>query len=276
MEYENRKEGLSLGTSSNEGLKKRLMRRSIRELLAIGAICVGVGALIAEQAKAAPVNRGRATVVASHGPASSKNLERPRKLPGRGTKVFVPTFESTEARLNTAWADHVLNERLNSEKQIEVYDSPSGKITIIGNGNFIQQSRAALDLLQNKTPNHFKLVVDNMGMILQVDRGSGMNPWFDPTIFFATDEQFRPGTSWYAGVLVHDANHSIQWKDYKKAHPNQPVPPDIYSGETAERECTKIQLAALEQIGAPQDQIDWAKAALETRYWEIPHEKRDW
>ncbi len=64
------------------------------------------------------------------------------------------------------------------------YESPFGKIEIIGNENFVKQTTDTLDLLQSKAPDYFKMVVDNMGVILRVLHGSGMNPWENPPRFF--------------------------------------------------------------------------------------------
>lgn len=160
----------------------------------------------------------------------------------------------------------------------EVYKSPIGEIEIIGNDNFIEQTRAALDLLQFKAPDYFKMVVDNMGIILRVKTGSSIQVEKTPPRFFASDRLFESGTAWYAGDIVHDANHARQWRTYHYAHhPNEIVPRDVYYGEKAERECIAVQAKALAEIGAPQDQIDWlVEHAADSRYWDTPANAREY
>ncbi|MBI2589022.1 hypothetical protein HYW35_02360 [Candidatus Saccharibacteria bacterium] len=159
----------------------------------------------------------------------------------------------------------------------EIYKSPVGEIKIIGNDNFIEQTKAALDLLQSKAPDYFKMVVDNMGIILRVKSGSSIQVEKTPPRFFASDRLFEAGTAWFASTMVHDGNHALQYRKYEKEHPGQVVPEDVFFGEKAELECIAIQADALTEIGAPQWQIDWlTNYAAQTKYWNIPNNQHDW
>ncbi len=163
-----------------------------------------------------------------------------------------------------------------NETQTKTYESSFGNIKITGTEDFIEQTSAALALLQSRAPDYFKMVVENMGEIVRVRRGSGMNPWDNPPRFFASDRLFEGGIPWGAGDIAHDANHSRQWARYAKEHPGQPVPDAVHSGEEAERECLKIQSEVLLQIDAPKNQIDYVNRVIETRYWEEPAYKHDY
>lgn len=157
-----------------------------------------------------------------------------------------------------------------------IFESPAGKIKITGNENFIQETTFALALLQSKAPEDLKRVVDNVGIILSVLHGSGINSWEKSPRFFVSDRLFEAGTAWYASVIVHDAVHSELYHQWAKNHPGQRVPDSVYAGKAAELKCLKIQAGVLAKIGGPQWQIDYVNNVAKTKYWEKPYNQRDW
>lgn len=243
-------------TSRTNGLKHHaktmgaeLMVASVAGISLLGGLATTAHSSILENGpKVISTNRG--------GTSSGSKTQLDGGLPGR-PNMFI------QGEINTPYT--------------EIYRSPVGEIQIIGNDNFVEQTKAALDLLQTEAPDYFKMVVDNMGVILRVKFGSGMNPWDNPPRFFASDKLFASGTAWYAGSIVHDANHSKQWHDYIKKHPGQYVPESVFSGEKAELECIALQAKALEEIGAPQVQIDYLlNTAAKSKYWETPTNTHDY
>ena len=51
------------------------------------------------------------------------------------------------------------------------------------------------------------------------------------------------------------------------------VPRDIWSGEKAEMQCLEFQISFLEEIGAPEHEIEYAKSLRGTNCWDAP---RSW
>jgi hypothetical protein len=202
-----------------------------------------------------------------------RNLRSKAKYAGAfiaSTVSLMGALPHSAAASPTEHPSHFLQTEID-EIHTQFYESGQGSIEIIGNDNFIEQTTAALDLLQAKAPEYFQLVVKNMGIILRVKTGSSMQVDENPPRFFASDRLFEAGIPWYAGDIVHDANHERQWRSYHEAHPNEPVPTDVFYGEKAEKECIAVQAKVLKEIGAPKDQIDWlVNHAADTHYWTTP------
>lgn len=251
------KRAAGVETSGQRPNNRSRARRVGAEVMTFAAVGLSVVGGLSNPAHAAIFGNGpKAGLSHKGGPSSGSKTQFGGDLPSR-PNMFI------QGEINAPYS--------------EVYKSPVGQIEIIGNDNFVEQTRAALDLLQLKAPDYFKMVVDNMGVILRVKFGSSMNPWDNPPRFFASDKLFHAGTAWYAGSIVHDANHSKQWHDYIKKHPGQNVPNSVFSGEKAELECIALQAKALAEVGAPQNQIDYLlNVAAKNKYWETPSNQHDY
>jgi hypothetical protein len=147
-------------------------------------------------------------------------------------------------------------------------------IDIRGSEEFKAWTQQALDLLRAKAPLEHELVMNSIAIIESVAAGSGI---------FVQEKRFRVGEQtayapghprdqqliWYAGAMVHDANHRDLFAK------NQP-----YSGKDAEVACLKVQKAALLKIETTsyfsnyiQGLIDTADTAANP-YWTQPN--RHW
>ncbi len=145
----------------------------------------------------------------------------------------------------------------------------SDTIKIQGDATCHQQTEAALNYLKNRAPDYFTMVEKYIGEVDCVEAGSGINAFEHPPRFLAGRATREAGTEWYAGALVHDANHSKLFNDYKKQHPLDGDPPaSVWTGENAERLCIEVQVKALHEAGAPQWVFDSLKKSLDSRYWE--------
>jgi len=118
---------------------------------------------------------------------------------------------------------------------------PAG-FEIRGADAFKTWTQQALDLLKTKAAPEYQLVADNVWIIESVTAGSGMvvkEKRFkvgDETAHvpgYTTDQQLI----WFAGTIVHDANHSAQFAQ------NQ-----TFSGKESEIACLKVQKTALLKI----------------------------
>jgi hypothetical protein len=155
------------------------------------------------------------------------------------------------------------------------YNSISN-IVIKGDDNCRNQTFAALNLLNERDLEALKIVEKYIGTIECIDKGSGMYSWENPPRFVVGTVTMGGGTMWYAGSILHDSWHSKLYNDYHDAHPNDYVPAEIYSGETGETICVGHQYDTMVKLGADQGTLDWIKASLATKYWEVPYDQRSW
>lgn len=120
------------------------------------------------------------------------------------------------------------------------------------------------------------MAIGAIGVIECVSQGSGMAAYEQPPRFKLGDKTRQSSTTWLAGSIVHDATHSKLYHDYKATHPDVNVDRNAWTGEQAEAKCLEIQMEAMKAIDAPQKEIDAISRGLETKYWEVPLEKRTW
>lgn len=162
-----------------------------------------------------------------------------------------------------------------------VYLSPlhrsyNGKTIIITRGFACKfDSSKALDLLEKKDPEGYKLVFDYLGKIQCVSRGSRVEILTPPT-FFLGDKTRKVGEIWLAAYFVHEATHIKLYNDYLAKNPGVEVPDNIASGEAAEIKCLDAQYISLKKIGADQAMLDSIISSKSSHYWDIPRWQRDW
>ena len=120
--------------------------------------------------------------------------------------------------------------------------TPIPTIQIVGSERFVTQVEAALSLLGERAPEALVNVKRGINTILSVEAGSGMDV-YSKTFNVGNKTAFAPGFSrpdqivWLASTIVHDACHS-----------NQYAGGEAFTGKTAEVNCLKRQLEALELI----------------------------
>jgi hypothetical protein len=131
-----------------------------------------------------------------------------------------------------------------------------GGIEIMGDTEFIQQTRTALALLEQKAPDAFRKVQIYIGRIEQGEH-SGMWAWEDPPRYEVGDATAFFSVTWYASTIAHDATHSELYARYQAAHPGESVPRTAYGGVEIERFCISYQIEVSRQISAPQNEIDY-------------------
>lgn len=156
-------------------------------------------------------------------------------------------------------------------------EAPQTKsMEIRGDQECLDDTKAALDLLEAKSPNSFKLVNENIDIIECVSEGSGMYADEESPRFVVADATRESGTIWYASAIVHDATHSALYKNYEASNPGQPVPRDAWTGENAENTCLDTQEQALIDLGAPTHMLDYIAAAADSEYWKVDYTEREW
>jgi hypothetical protein len=163
-----------------------------------------------------------------------------------------------------------------TEPTPEIKELPSAefstKIEIRGDKNCKENTLSALKLLFNKAHQFFEHAEKYIGIIECVDKGSGIYVYEDPPRYLVGSSTLNSGDIWYAGTIVHDAQHSRLYREYGKT----PVPSEVYSGDKAEASCIQVQYEAISALGADQATLDFLKSVHDTKYWEIDYEDRWW
>jgi|WetSurSiteA1Bulk_404760.scaffolds.fasta_scaffold59875_1 hypothetical protein len=124
---------------------------------------------------------------------------------------------------------------------------------IQGSDQFIDQVQKALLLLKERDVEAYAIVTTYIGRIQQ-NKLSGMDAAATPPTYYISDITAFASVTWCAATIAHDSFHSKLYHDYLKAH-DGPVPSTIYKGREVERQCVKHQLAVMERIGAPAEEI---------------------
>ena len=147
-----------------------------------------------------------------------------------------------------------------------------GAVQIIGNADFVAQTRLALYLLETRAPDAYQKVQTYVGIIMQGEH-SGMWAWEDPPRYEVGDRTAFASVTWYASTIAHDATHSELYHNGQE-----------WEGIPVEQFCNAYQLEVLKQIGAPQGEIDYM-AGLDGNHCDVDgdgdcdqadYENRDW
>lgn len=150
------------------------------------------------------------------------------------------------------------------------------EINIIGDSDCITKTNQALELLKNKAPVHYDVIIKYVAIIECSESGSGMYAWEDPPRYKVGKETIDAGTIWYSGTIAHDACHSKQYHDYLLNNPSKSVPSSVYTGKNAEAQCLDVQYDALSKIGATQGTLDYITHIIDSEYWNVKYSDRWW
>jgi len=160
----------------------------------------------------------------------------------------------------------------NSSRTVEILKPLVGnwdEIVVSGDDLFTVNIAAALTLIRSGPPEIHALVIRYIGAITQ---GSHSGMWFRlvPPTFVVAHRTYTSSTTWLAGVIVHDAVHSMQYHRHLARYGSH-VPRYVYFGMDAEMEALEIQIDFLIAVNAPQNEIDHAKSLRGTIWWdELP------
>lgn len=129
-------------------------------------------------------------------------------------------------------------------------------VAIVGSEAFIARTRDALELIKDASLESYSHLTTQVLTIQEFDR-SGADVWNRRIQVAAPTSGYS--LTWYASTLMHDCRHIAQYQDYLRAFPNQPVPPDVYTGHDAELSCMSVQIDLLQRMNAPEKELDWAR-----------------
>src|SRR5262249_18338512 len=121
-------------------------------------------------------------------------------------------------------------------------------ISVSGSPQFAYRTRQALEVLSDSPT--FATVKPFLAAIREA-RCSGLAvPWGRPT-FEVGPRTWQARLVWYAGAIVHDAGHARLFRENRKRLLGVPFTwPWAWTGVEAERVCLRLQLAALQDLGA--------------------------
>jgi hypothetical protein len=174
----------------------------------------------------------------------------PAPLPPTASAMLTPVVELPSPTL--AVSQGITPEASPTPSDPTIY----GAIRIEGSSEFIAQTRAALALLEARSPDAY-LKIQNFVGLIQQGQHSGMWAWETPPRYEVGDETAFYSVTWYASTIAHDATHSELYLQWLNAHPGESVPDDVWGGVEIERFCNGYQLQVLIKIGAPQNEIDY-------------------
>jgi hypothetical protein len=195
-----------------------------------------------------------ALVAGPHQPADHQSGIVPPKTPS-GTPVPTPLLTTPVSTLTLLPDEY-----------------PEGSLDIPVRGdpaNCSLQTGRALSLLKSRDPGDYRDIIRYIRLIECRDNWSGMYAWEDPPRFAVGIKTRAAGTMWYAGAIAHDSCHSRQYSRYLQIHSSGPVPPDVFSGKSAELECLQYQASVLRKMGATPAVIQYVNDSADREYWNV-------
>ena len=140
-----------------------------------------------------------------------------------------------------------------------------GQIRLIGSREFIDRTKNALTLLKEKDFMSYKVVIRNLGAIVDnKDDMSYFTPFKEVPVFFVNERAYRYSVTWYASAILHDAYHG---ELFKNAVSDGIDPISEYSGYVAEMYCLTKQIECMKRIGAPRHEILHAINCYGKEWW---------
>ena len=146
-----------------------------------------------------------------------------------------------------------------------------GQRKIRGTKEFIKTTKEALNLIKEKDPMSFKIVVKNIKRI--EEHRENCHSYFIVVEGVPTakinKKTYTHNIEWYACGLVHEAYHS---KQYREALLDGKDPMKACTGYSAEMYCLTKQIECMKRIGASQEDLDWAINCYDQKWWEESNE----
>jgi hypothetical protein len=150
------------------------------------------------------------------------------------------------------------------------------RIAVFGRQKFRDNVAAALRLLRAQAPEAFGLCEQYFSVVI-MSRHSGVDVTSRPAVVMLREWATRASPRYLASVLAHEAFHCRLYWSYREGHPgSDDVPPEIFSGETGERECVEYQIEVLKRLGGTDQEVSHLRDSLKTEYWKVPWHQRTW
>lgn len=128
-------------------------------------------------------------------------------------------------------------------------------IKITGDEKYRKQVESCLDLLALKSPDEYRFVEKNIGVIAQHSK-SGMRAWEEPPKYEMSSRTAFYSVSWCASTIAHDAFHSFLYKENLPDDGTR-TPYEKWAGMLSEKEAIEFQLVVMKNLGGPRHEIEY-------------------
>lgn len=147
-------------------------------------------------------------------------------------------------------------------------------IAIHGSLPFCESVGAALRRLASDAPEAFTLCRDFIDAIV-MSRHSGVMAKRRPATVLLGSWATAVSVPYLGSTLVHEAFHCrLYWSHRDNGRSNVPV--ELYSGETAERQCLEYQTSVLKRLGGTEVEVRHLSEGMATEWWKVPWHERTW
>ena len=150
---------------------------------------------------------------------------------------------------------------------------------IRGDDAFVRATVEALELLKSRTPDAYALLEMHIGDVVS-GQPSGVAisalRHLPKTMIVMGLSYSEHSTVEYAGALAHETYHCELYRRAQGGDPHGSVPTNVYSGKDAESLCLRYQCDVLRRLGLADAHIARYESALESNWWEVPFDQRDW
>lgn len=136
-------------------------------------------------------------------------------------------------------------------------NNQSHDLKIEGSLPFKRKINDALNYLRQRAPRYYEEVINNVEEIVE-HRNRSSAVVQKNRIEFSNYGSVQQETLWVAGIIYHETQHILQYKNRKP-----------YVGRQAEEEATREQERLLRYVNAPQRIIDHINQALDDIFWDL-------
>jgi hypothetical protein len=241
----------------------------LRAVLLAGILIVATACGGTSSVSQAPGPSSSPTSAPSVSPSASAVAERPSGAPSTAAPATATPTEQPPGSSPTAEPPILSPELCPTTLPAADHETEAG-ILIAGDDEFVAHAERALALLEDRAPEPYVHVIENIIMLRQVDAFSGM--CYDTGTYRVGEETaYAPGypedqqVVWLAGTIVHDGCHRARFVAN--------LEPGGRDGELA---CLIEQVEALELIEDGTSFRDYVQGLIDTiddpasQYWNNP------
>ena len=152
-------------------------------------------------------------------------------------------------------------------------------VAIRGDDEFIRATVQALELLNSRAPDVYALLKTHIADVVSHKPSgvlTGALRQLPKTVVTMSRSYTERSTVEYAGALAHEIYHCELYRRAQRADPHGSVPANAHSGKDAERLCLSYQCDVLRRLGLDEAHVNRYESSLESKWWEVPLDQRDW
>lgn len=160
-------------------------------------------------------------------------------------------------------AENAKGELKKAKDKLQVNSTEVISPQLSGSAEFKNKIMQALDLLKSRAHEFYPLAAD---YLTEIKEGDHSGVLVETGVFTIGRNTYQNQDAiWLASIIIHDAVHVKLYQEGK-----------VYHGKEGERKANTVQRAVLIELDAPQSYLDHLDKSLESSYWEVPYEQRQW